>query len=210
MEGKHSFDYECLYPFAGIKSTYFNEDFDFFKNQRKIKICLESVFHTIHRLKEIESENSKIRINYLKNLEGIHAVVLSKDLFEYLENIILTHHHLICIKKTEGIEESSYLYETIYDSTIKDINFYTDSNKLLTSENLEIIKKENFQEWLRQFLTEFYFIRNYNTEPSNHYRNLLFAEITGQKKLSMFKKKINTNNESYFDDLLQLWWQNRY
>ena len=210
MEDKHSFDYECLYPFTGIKSTYFNEDFDFFKRQGLIKICIESVFHTIQHLKEIESESSKTRISYLKNLEGLHSVVLSKDLYETIQNNILANNQLTYIKKIDCAEEIIYLYEIIFNSTIKEANFYTDTHKHLTSENLEEMKTVNYKEWLRQCITDFYFIKNYSKQPTDTFRNILFGKITSQKKLNMFQKKINSSSESYFDDLLQIWWQNRY
>lgn len=210
MEGKHSFDYECLYPFTGIKSTYFNEEFDFFKRQGLIKICIESVFHTIQHLKETESESSKSRISYLKNLEGLHSVVLSKDLYETIQNNILANNQLTYIKKIDCAEEIIYLYEIIFNSTIKKVNFYTDADIHLASENLEEMKIANYKEWLRQCVTCFYFIRNHSKEPTDTFRNRLFWKMASQKKLSMLQKKINSNNESYFDDLLQIWWQNRY
>lgn len=207
VEKKYHFSFECLYPFLCINSSYFNENYDFFKDFNVIRTCLYHIFKTLINLQRLESENvgQKDKIGYLRNLDLETSKIISYDLCKSLCRTILSSNQLFYIRKTDKTKELISLFSILHNSGLRDMIFFIDSDKCYLDYDVDSLKEENFSEWLRLLLTEFYFSKRDITNIPTYSRIELFNKMSHGNKLKMYKIHRNTKAFMYFDDLLKSW-----
>jgi len=223
---RYYFDYKCLYPYTGVFSTYFNETENFISDNRKVKFYLENIFGIV-KLVFSKSFSESIELNRtvsqedfvsVKRVNGLNSetfnefdgTVVSRELGLYLRAVGAS----VSIETLNRFEEVSCVYDLILKSKIFSVHFFYKSRILFDNstsyKTLGLIKFCNPQNLLKKYLTDFYFSEGQQTICSSEVRISSFNMIDDKIKLQLYLRMINTKSVIYYDDLLKIWWQNRY
>lgn len=221
---KYYFEYECLYPYANIKSTYFNENDNFLVDNHSIKIVLEHIFCVVSLLKEKSyltplALDSSIMV--IKETEDCF-IALFKDVFSNFEQSVfsldfvsnlLTLLSSQCNVVNKSLEVCN-IYNLILKSKFSNVYFYTKSKVLfdtsLPPKVLKFLKFCNYHDWVRNSVTDFYFHSHEQNDNPAEKRLSQFNQMDNQLKLKLYLSMINERRFTYYDDLLKIWWSNRY
>lgn len=221
---KYFFDYECLYPFTNIKSTYFNENDNFLIDNHSIKVVLEHIFCVISLLKvklnptPSTKLSSLMKVNKTKDFFlalfkdvflNFEQSVFSEDLIINLPQLLNSQHDII----SENPEVCN-IYNLILKSKFSNVYFYTKANVLfdtsLPPKVLKFLKFCNYHDWVRNSVTDFYFHSHEQNDNPAEKRLSQFNQMDNQLKLKLYLSMINERRFTYYDDLLKIWWSNRY
>ncbi|PQA95345.1 hypothetical protein SAMN05421796_11291 [Chryseobacterium piscicola] len=220
---KYYFDYECLYPYTNIKSTYFNENDNFLVDNHSIKVVLEHIFCVVGLLTVKSNSTSSTKLSSImavnKNKDCFPALfmdvfchfeqsVFSKDLIGNLSQLLNSQRDIISENP-----EVCHIYNIILKSKFSNVHFYTKSKVLfdtsLPPKVLKFLKFCNYHDWVRNSVTDFYF-HNHEQNNSDEQRLSHFNQMENQLKLKLYLSMINERRFTYYDDLLKIWWSHRY
>lgn len=221
---KYYFDYECLYPYTNIKSTYFNENDNFLVDNHSIKVVLEHIFCVISLLKVKSNPTSFTKhIPIMKvNKNKDFFLALFKDVFcnfeqsVFSEDLIINLPQLLSSQQDVISEnpEVCNIYDLILKSKFSNVYFYNKSKELfdtsLPPKVLKFLKFCNYHDWLRNSTTDFYFSNHETKDNPAEKRLAQFNQMSNHLKLKLYLRMINKPRFTYYDDLLKIWWNQRY
>jgi len=225
IDKKYYFDYECLHPYTNIKSTYFNENDNFLVDHHSIKIILENIFCMIDLLTK---ESSRVMLTGVDDSNIIDARLTSLFLALLNNELHKFDHRLLSIdiirnlpellryklNSTSKREEVCEMYRLILKSKAHTVYFFKKSKTFcevsLPYKILEFVKFGNYHDWLRNAVTDFYFSYHETKDNPAEQRLSQFNQIDNQLKLELYLKMINEKKFTYYDDLLKIWWNQRY
>lgn len=231
------FDYECLYPFEGVQSTFYSENFDFQEDSFSVKVILENIFWVYNFL----SEQSKIFVKesmgdiskyfgreefirrhmwYINHyLCPVNTKVLSSELVEDVKNNFYNVYvreplTFLDLRDCNREEPVLQIFRLLYESAYNHVCFFHKSESLFDTKafhhQISYVKNTKWVEILREYLTSYYFSDCQNKVNAEDERMKTFNDLHNHVKLQLFQAITTSSTVTYFDDLLKRWWQIRY
>lgn len=231
------FDFQCIYPFEGVASTFYSEGYNFQEDYISVKVILENIFWAYNYLseqtkiftKENMGDTSKYfgREEFIRRhmwyiehyLKPVDRTMLSKELIEDIKNnfynVYARKPLTFFDSRNKSLEEPVLqIFRILYESRYNHICIFHKSEVLFDIETFH--RQINYvasNEWtgrLRKLITDYYFSENQNLANVESERVKRFNSLNNQTKLELFQSITTTSRVTYYDDLLKRWWQLRY